>query len=102
LPDSENLDEEGLVATEAMVRRSLICFVSGALFWLVGLVGAVDDPDVFSLEDFRDRTELHHEHLVFLAGLAGLIMFIAAGVFFVGELRGYSPPPYEVDPRQRV
>ncbi len=85
-----------------MVRRSLICFVSGALFWLVVLMGATDVPDRFSLEDFRDRTALHHEHLVFLAGLAGLIMFIAAAVFFVNELRLYSPPPYEPDARERV
>ena len=85
-----------------MVRRSLICFVSGVLFWLTALVGALSDVDFFSLEDFRDRTQLHHEHLVFLAGLAGLIMFIAAAVYFVRELRVYPPPPYEPEARERV
>jgi hypothetical protein len=76
-----------------MLRRSLVCFLSGALFWLVALAGALDDPDVFSLEDFADRTELHHEHIVFLAGLAGLIMFTAAAILLVWDLRVYLAPP---------
>jgi hypothetical protein len=87
---------------EAMVRRSLLCFVSGVLCWLAALAGALNDVDFFSLEDFRDRTQLHHEHLVFLAGLAGLIMFIAAAVYFVRELAAYTPPPYEPEARERV
>jgi hypothetical protein len=85
-----------------MVRRSLTAIGAGVLFWLAALIGAVDDIDFFNLEDFRDRTELHHEHLIFLSGLGGLILFIIAAVYFVRELQVYSPPPYDPDSRERV
>jgi hypothetical protein len=85
-----------------MIRRSIIFFFSAVLFWLTALVGALNDPDFFNPADFRDRTELHHEHLVVLAAFAGLVMLIAAVVSFARELRVYTPPAYEADARERV
>ena len=78
-----------------MIRLSVVLFAAAILFGLAGLIGAVDDPDFFNPDDFRDTSQLHHEHLVALAGLAALLMFIAAGVTFLWELRTYTPPPYD-------
>lgn len=85
-----------------MIRLSIIFFVASVLFGIAGLIGAADDPDFFNPDDFRDTSQLHHEHLVLLAGLAALLMFIAAGVTFLWELRTYTPPPYDAELRERV
>ncbi|TLZ44979.1 MAG: hypothetical protein E6K19_03080 [Methanobacteriota archaeon] len=85
-----------------MIRRSIIYFVSAVLFWLTAMMGVLSDVDHFTLEDLRDRTQLHHEHIVVLAAFLGLLMLIAAGVAFGRELRIYTPPAYEADARERV
>jgi hypothetical protein len=85
-----------------MIRRSIIYFVSAVLFWLTALVGALNDPDFFNPDDFRDRAQLHHEHIVVLAAFVGVLMLIAALISFARELRAYTPPAYEADARERV
>lgn len=85
-----------------MIRLSIVFFAASVLFGLVGLIGAADDPDFFNPDDFRDTGQLHHEHLVLLAGLAAFLMLVAAGVTFLWELRTYTPPPYDAEPRERV
>jgi hypothetical protein len=85
-----------------MIRLSVVFFIASVFFGVAALLGAADDEDFFNPDDFRDFRELHHEHLIALAGMAAVLMFIAAGVAFLWELRVYTPNPYDPDPRERV
>lgn len=84
------------------VRGSIWYFVTSIFLGFLALAGALDDIDFFNRQDFFDRSELHHEHLVvFVAGLA-LVMLVAAGVSYLRELRVYSGEPYWENGRERV
>lgn len=85
-----------------VVRRSSWYFFASIFLGLLALAGALDDVDFFNRQDFYDRTELHHEHLVVLAAGLGLIMLFAAGVSYLRELRVFSADRYWQNGRERV
>ena len=85
-----------------VVRRSIWYFIASIFMGLLALAGALDDVDFFNRDDFYDRTQLHHEHLVVLfVGLA-LIMLFAAGVSYLRELRVFSAGRNWQNGRERV
>lgn len=85
-----------------VVRRSISYFLASILLWLLALAGALDDVDFFNRQDFFDRSELHHEHIVVLVAGLALFMLFAAGISYLRELRVFSADRYWENGRERV
>ncbi|MGI0149045.1 MAG: hypothetical protein ACREDF_05890 [Thermoplasmata archaeon] len=85
-----------------MVRRSLWYLFASIVLGLLAIAGALDDVDFFNRQDFYDRTELHHEHIVVFVSVLVPIMLFAAGVSYLRELRVFSVDRQWDNGRERV